>query len=176
MNTVHDYETLWRSVAPMSSNSGPQLEAFRGVDVVRWHSQIERSLMDFIEKYEGARNTAYVDKLRKFLQQWRENRIDGSINRETVELLLKPAELLSVDNWNLDRFFMGVSDGLRVLIASEEELPRIPTEKAPSKGKAAGKPADFGAEKEPGMTPGAETPPEGAGGVEAAVKNAVEQA
>lgn len=178
MKTVHDYETLWRSIEPLSSNAGPQLEAFRGVDVVRWHSQIERSLMDFIEKYEGARNTAYVDKLRKFLQQWREHRLDGSINRETVELLLQPAELLSVDNWNLDRFFMGVADGLRVLIASEEELPRIPTEKPPPKpgGGKAGKPMDFGAEKEPGVTPGAEAPPPGeGGGLETAVKSAVEK-
>ena len=170
MKTVHDYESLWRIHSP-----AVQCEAFRGVDVVRWHSQVERSLVDFIEKYEGARNAPYVDKLRVFLKQWRDNRLDGSINRETIELLLKPAEILAVDKWNLDRFFMGVRDGLYVLIASEEELPRLPAENSrPAPKAAGGRLSDFGPEKtaSPAPLPGA-TKPENAPDLETAVGNAV---
>jgi hypothetical protein len=170
MKTIYDYETLWRSMLQLDGKT-PLLEAFRGVDVVRWHSQIERSLLDFIEKYEGARNSAYTDKLREYLKQWRGHRLDGSINRETVELLLAPTEILSVDNWSLDRFFMGVADGLRVLIASEEELPRMPTDNAKPPGKPGKAAADFGPEKSPGDLSGDQTP----GGIDAAVDAGVKQ-
>jgi hypothetical protein len=167
MKVFHDYDTLWRAMAWLAEQRAPQLESFRGVDIVNWHAQIERALLDFIEKYEAAHNPTYVDKLREFLKQWRENRISGSINRETLELLLKPAEILAVDNWQLSRFFMGVANSLRVIIASEEELPRAPGGRSVSPKSLGLSTTDFGPEK---------LPPEGEGKTEADVASALQSA
>jgi len=170
---VHDYESLWRRPTPQRCEV---LEAFRGTDVVRWYGNIERQLDRLIQEYEDARNEAYADKIRKYRQIWRSNVVTGSVNREILDTLLSAAEILAVDDWPLQNYFSTLRDSLRVLIASEEELPRLaPDEPAPKGGGGGGgrapKPSDmpasdFGPEKDA---------PEGAENTDAAVDQAVDE-
>src|SRR4051812_818171 len=99
----HDYESFW--MGPRPALQFPMLEAYRGVDVVKWWGQIENTLIDNIEKYVAVRNKEYVDKLEAFLRVWREHKIDGSINRETLDALESATEVLAVSDWDLDKYF-----------------------------------------------------------------------
>ena len=99
-------------------------ETYSGTSIVQWHGKIERQLVNFLAETEKGRNFTYADKLREFLKIWRSNEITGSINRETLETLKSAADMLSVDTWDMASYFSGLRDQLRVLIASEEELPR----------------------------------------------------
>lgn len=101
----------------------PVCEAYQGQEIVAWHGRIERQLMDDIEEYEAARNPGYADKLRAFLQSWRQHQITGSINVETLDALLTAAEVLAVDPWKMQNYFSNLRDQLRKLKASVEELP-----------------------------------------------------
>lgn len=167
MKTVSDYESIShigsRDILPVI------LEAYKGSDIVAWFGNIERQLKGLISEYESARNHAYVDKLRKFLETWRNNRITGSINREQLDVLQAAADQLSVDTWKIAGFFESVRDQLRKLIAAAEELPvgepPPEAERAATRAKAGAEepptPA-FGAEETPGqpseLPPGAPTP------------------
>lgn len=122
MNTFHDYESMahmnFHQEAPVL------LEAFSGTAIVQWYGNIERQLGRLLGDAEKGRNWPYADKLRKFLQIWRDNEITGSMNREVLDVLKSSADVLGVDNWNLSNYFSNLRDQLRKLIASEEELPR----------------------------------------------------
>lgn len=123
MSTVaHDYESLgfidWHRARPCLT------ETYSGKNIVKWHGKIEGQLKNLLDDAEKGRNYPYADKLREFLKIWRANEITGSINREVIETLKAAADMLSVDNWNLNSYFMNLRDELRVLLASEEELPR----------------------------------------------------
>ena len=122
MNTVHDYESLSR--VNFAGARPAVFETYDGKSVVRWHGKIEGQVVGLLADAEKSRNFPYADKLREFLRVWRDNEITGSINRETLDPLKTAADMLAVDPWNLASYFRALRDELRVLIASEEELPR----------------------------------------------------
>lgn len=122
MNTFHDYESM--GYLDLSTRRAELVEAFAGTAVVGWHGKIERQLVNLLADSEKGRNYTYADKIREFLKIWRANEITGSINRETLEILKSAADILSVDTWNLAAYFGSLKDQLKVLIASEEQLPR----------------------------------------------------
>ena len=125
MNSYHDYETMgylnWALRHPEAFNI---CEAFSGTKIVKWSGNIERQLVNMLEEAEKGRNYPYADKLREFLKIWRANEITGSINRETLEILKSAADILAVDQWDMSAYFGSLKDQLRILIASEEQLPR----------------------------------------------------
>jgi hypothetical protein len=121
MSTVHDYES--QAIAGIRISSYLP-ETYSGTSIVQWHGKIERQLVNMLGDAEKGRNFTYADKVREFLKIWRSNEINGSINRETLETLKSAADMLSVDTWNLASYFSSLRDQLRVLVASEEELPR----------------------------------------------------
>jgi len=122
MNSVHDYESMGH--IRFNNREPDLLETYSGTSIVQWHGRIERQLVNFLADAEKGRNYPYADKLREFLKIWRSNEISGSINRETLEALKSAADMLSVDTWDMASYFSSLRDQLRILIASEEELPR----------------------------------------------------
>lgn len=124
MSSVHDYES-WAIVGDRMTRVLPVLtESYSGVSMVKWYGNIERSLGGLLDDAEKGRNWPYADKIRAFLKVWRDNEIDGSINRETLDVLMNAAGMLAVDSWNLKNYFSNLRDNLRMAIASEEQLPR----------------------------------------------------
>jgi hypothetical protein len=119
MYTAQDYDSL-----AFVNFRGRVMEAYEGKDIVLWHGKIEGQLNNMLTDAEKSRNYPYADKLREFLRIWRSNEISGSINRETIETLKSASDILAVDTWDLSSYFRSLRDQLRVLIASEEELPR----------------------------------------------------
>lgn len=170
MNSFHDYESMGYI---RFNNREPELcETYSGTSIVQWHGRIERQLINHLADAEKGRNFPYADKLREFLKIWRSNEISGSINRETLEVLKSAADMLSVDTWDMASYFSSLRDQLRVLLASEEELPRgiDMNQNDPFAGGGGGgggappmSPA-FGAEEEP-PPGGEEVPPGGPEGV-----------
>lgn len=173
MNSYHDYESLgfldWKLRHPEI------MEAFQGTAIVGWYGKIEGQLVNMLNDAEKGRNFTYADKLREFLKIWRANEITGSINRETLEILKGASDILAVDQWNFNAYFRSLRDQLKVLIASEEQLPRGMEEpgNAPMAGGGGGGGAPpmspaFGAEENaPGGEGGAGGLPEMPGGGEA---------
>lgn len=118
---VHDYE----SQAAYGNRLTQYIaEVYAGTDIVGWWGQIERQLVRMVDDAEKGRNWPYANKVRKYLDIWRDNEITGSMNRETIEVLKSGTEVLAVDSWNLANYFSTLRDQLRKLIASEEQLPR----------------------------------------------------
>ncbi len=167
---IHSYEDMGVTFA--AEDRPPLLEAYSGEQIVAWWGNIERQLQRMIDKYEDSRNSAYVDKLRAYLQTWRENQISGSINRETLDPIESSANLLSVDSWKLNNYFGNLRDQIRKLIASEEQLPRTPSpaDRKPPRPSGGPPPSSFGpgagGEEDappPGDEPdeGGDTPPDG---------------
>lgn len=151
--SYHSYED-WGRVAE-DLDASPLTEGYSGTAVVQWHGNIERQLIDKIEKSETNRNQAYADKLREFLKIWRENEITGSINREQVDVLVAAAKVLAVDPWNYSNYFSNLRDQLRKLIAAAEELPALPQGDEngamgtpPMRGSGSSPPPEFGPEEE----------------------------
>ena len=122
MSSFHDYESM--GYLNFRLKRPDILEAYAGTEIVKWHGRIERQLVNLLTDAEKGRNYTYADKLREFLKIWRANEITGSINRETLEVLKAAADVLSVDTWDMAAYFGSLRDQLRVLIASEEQLPR----------------------------------------------------
>lgn len=119
---IHDYESLgW---VRFHDRMPPVMEAFRGSDIVDWHGRIEQSLVNLLNDADKASNFTYANRIRAFLETWRENPIDGSLNRETVATLSAAAKQWSREDWDLQSYFLSLHTKLRQLIASEEELPR----------------------------------------------------
>lgn len=121
-STFHDYESLGCN---MFARATPVvLESYAGTQVVQWHGRIERQLVNLLGDADKGRNWDYANKIREYLKIWRNNELTGSINRETLDTLKASADILAVDSWNLASYFSNLRDQLRVLVASEEELPR----------------------------------------------------
>ena len=116
---IYDYES-WGMLG-----CKPQLlgEYYSGQETVDWQGRIERQLIKHIEEYEAAHNTGYADKLRAFMQMWRQHPLTGSLNVETIDALSSATEVLAVDPWKLQNYFSNLRDNLRKLTASVEELP-----------------------------------------------------
>ncbi len=156
---LYSYEDLaFRSYAPATPHL---IEAYRGVQIVKWHGDIERQLGEFLNDEDDRRNHVYADKLREFLKIWRAHPLTGSINIEDVVALTTPADMLAVDPWKYQNYFSNLRDSLRQLRASLEELPADgivpPDERGPGAGVA---PNSFG----PTDKGGAPTPGVGSGG------------
>jgi hypothetical protein len=172
MNTFHDYESLGR--VDYSRHEAAILETYSGVDIIKWHGRITDQLVKMVEEAEKGRNFVYADKVREFLKTWRSNEITGSINRETLEVLKAACDILAVDNWNFRSYFHSLATQIKVLIGSEEQLPRDAdmSQNEPLAGTGgAGRGAppmspSFGPEGAPGEEGGPEggVPPEGAPG------------
>lgn len=169
MKTLHDYESMGH--IRFSNLEAILIETYSGTSIVQWHGKIERQLVNFLADAEKGRNFPYADKLREFLKIWRSNEINGSINRETLETLKSASDMLSVDTWDMASYFSSLRDQLRVLIASEEELPRgvDMNQNDPFAGGGGGGGAPpmspaFGAEEEPPPGAEGEMPPGAEGG------------
>lgn len=146
------------------------LEAYSGASIALWWGNIERQIKGFIEDNEGSRNFNYVSKFENFLRIWRQYPLSGSINRETIEPLIAATSTLAVDGWKPSQYFGSLRDQLRVLMASEEELPRGEYEepKAPKGGLAGRAPvSDFGPQADAPEDPENPAPAPGAPGDEA---------
>lgn len=122
MTNIHDYESL--AYIDFIRERPDIMEAYDGKSIVRWYGKIENQLGKLLADAEKSRNFPYADKLREFQKIWRSNEITGSINREVLDTLKAASDMLAVDNWNLNSYFRSLRDELRVLVASEEELPR----------------------------------------------------
>lgn len=163
----YDYETMgyidWRQRQPEALN-----EAFSGTAVVGWSGKIERQLVNMLQDAEKGRNYVYADKLREFLKIWRANEITGSLNRETIEILKAAADILAVDQWDMAAYFGSLKDQLKILIASEEQLPRGMEEPGNEPMAGGGGGGGGAPPMNPAFGPGEEAPPggAGAGGVE----------
>lgn len=124
MNTSHDFESLayvnWNRLQP----GDVLLEAYSGTAIVSWYGKIERQLMSLLADAEKSRNFPFAEKLRGYLKVWRDHELTGSINVETLAPLESAADMLARDTWTLSSYFGSLRDNLRVLKASEEELPR----------------------------------------------------
>jgi hypothetical protein len=148
------------------------LEAYSGAAVVQWYGNIERQLKHLADEYESARNHNYVDKIREFLKTWRDTPIDGSLNRESLDVLSATVKQLAVDGWKLSDYFASIRNQLQRLIASQEELPNVepsPEGAAGSAGPSAGRKepptSEFGPQEKEGEPPTeGEEAPEGAKG------------
>lgn len=99
-------------------------EQYTGTSIVAWHGKIERQLVGLLADAEKSRNFVYSDKIREFLKTWRDHELTGSINVETIEALEAASRMLAVDTWNLASYFSSLGTQLKVLKASEEQLPR----------------------------------------------------
>lgn len=106
------------------------LEGFQGTSIVAWQGDIERQLAQMADEYREAKNLDYANKLEAYLRIWRGSPLTGSVNVETIESLLTAADVLAADSWKLGNYFSHLRDNLRVLKASSEELPDIPTAEA----------------------------------------------
>jgi len=169
MNTFHDYESFGN--VDFSRHSAVILETYSGTEIIKWHGRITDQLVKMTEEAEKGRNFPYADKVREFLKTWRANEITGSINRETLEVLKAAADMLAVDSWNFRSYFHSLATQLKVLIGSEEQLPRDvdmnQNDPAAGMGGGGGPPISpsFGPEGKPGEggpgEPGAPGGPEG---------------
>ncbi len=181
---IHDYESF--GMLSSFDRSKPSLcEAYSGAQIVGWYGNIQHQVERVLDEQEASRNYVYADKLRQFLKVWRENEIDGSMNRETLEVLKTACEMLSVDEWSLRNYFSALRDQLRKLIASEEELPRgvDMDQNADFLGGGGGGGSapplnpDFGPEEKPpgdlGGAPGAQPGVQPAAGSDAAIDSAL---
>lgn len=109
-------------VRPSTSACIP--ESYRGSDIVDWYGRIEQSIINLLRDAEKSNNSTYEARLKAFLETWQEHPIDGSLNRETIEILLAAAKQWARESWDLQSYFLSLQTRLRQLIASEEELPR----------------------------------------------------
>ncbi len=134
-------------------------EAYKGTAIVGWQGRIERQLQDFVSENTEARNYEYADKLRAFLELWRQNSLNGSLNVETIETLLAATQVSAVDTWRYQGYFSNLRDQLRKLKASVEELPLTDRVDPSMRGPSSSPPSSFGP---------SESPPAGGEGVAAA--------
>jgi len=144
-------------------------EGWRGTDLVKWQSRLLTQMQDMIAKYTKLKNTEYVDKLSNVLKIWKDNPISGSVNVEDLKILQAATSQLASDDWKLQKYFRNIETNIRAIVASEEELPRMPDENAgpakptPRFGGVKEKPEDTGEPKgEAGGAPAPEAEAAGA--------------
>lgn len=157
MKTHYSYEDL------AAANAAPPrpdiLEAFSGVDIVRWAAVIKFKLAKMIDEQVANHNNEYADLIRTFLNIWQSNAITGSINRETLEVLKAACSPMAVMKWNPASYFQGLETSLNELIADQEQLPTgVPTDQNQDFMGGAGSSmppmgGDFGPEENPPGTP-----------------------
>jgi hypothetical protein len=171
MKTFHDYESLG-TVQNIEEAQVPVLETLSGSQVVSWYSMIDDFLQRKLDDQEASRNRENADRLRAFLNTWRDNELTGSISIDQLKPLKAAAEQAAAVGSALRPIFSSLLRNLRKLIADEEQLPRGIDTNANDPmagGLGRGGPPmspDFGPEETPpGTMPGEEGVP-GAEGVE----------
>jgi len=153
MKTFHDYESMG-TVANLEPMLPPLVEAYSGSSIVSWYGMIEDQLQRMLDDQEASRNFENADRIRAFLNTWREHEVTGSINIEEVDALKAAADQQASVKWPLRNYFSSLRNQLRKLVASEEELPRgiDPNQTDPmSAGLGGGAPPmspDFGPDEE----------------------------
>lgn len=123
---IDSYESWARVAVLPDPEVAPINEAFRGQDIVVWYGGIERQLISLVDKYRNSKQFEDASKVEQYLITWRRHQITGSINRSSIESLESAAAQLAVDGWKSQNYFSALRDQLRKLVASEEELPRLP--------------------------------------------------
>jgi hypothetical protein len=132
---IHDYDSLAIIGVQLECVTPCILETYAGGDVVMWQGAIERQITDMAEKASEIGNSTYERLLNKFLNQWKENELDGSLNIETLRILRQAADWASELPWNFKNYFSVLRDRLRKLIAvTGEQLPVMPPEDAKKGG------------------------------------------
>jgi hypothetical protein len=121
--TFHDYES-WGSVQNIEESQVPVLETLSGSQVVSWYTMIEDFLQRKLDDQEAARNHENADRLRAFLNTWRDNELTGSISVDQLRPLKAAAEQAAAIKSSLRPIFTSILRNLRKLIADEEQLPR----------------------------------------------------
>lgn len=179
MKTYHDYESLG-AIQNIEESQVPVLETLTGAQVVSWYTMIEDFLQRKLDDQEAARNHENADRMRAFLNTWRDNELTGSISVDQLLPLKAAAEQAAAVKSALRPIFTSILRNLRKLIADEEQLPRGVDTNAldpMSGGLGRGAPPmspDFGPEEEmpgdlEGGAEGMEQPPEGDLGADKAV-------
>lgn len=158
MKTVNDYESLAVVGERILHDSEPPellSETLAGSQVVGWYSQIEDFLQKQLDNQEAARNHENADRLRAFLNTWRENELTGSISVDQLRPLKAAAEQGAAVKSGLRTIFTSILRNLRKLIADEEQLPRgVDTDQLNPMAGGLGRGAppmspDFGPEEQP---------------------------
>jgi hypothetical protein len=155
MKTYNDYESLG-TIQNIEEAEVPVLETLSGSQVVSWYTMIEDYLQRKLDDQEAARNHENADRLRAFLNTWRDNELTGSISVDQLRPLKAAAEQAAAIKSSLRPIFASLLRNLRKLIADEEQLPRgVDTDAVnPMAGGGLGGGAppmspDFGPEEEP---------------------------
>src|SRR5579864_8825440 len=91
MKTFHDYESMG-ALQSIENVEVPILETISGPAIVSWYSMIEDFLQRKLDDQEAARNHENADRLRAFLNTWRENELTGSVNIDDLKPLKAAAE------------------------------------------------------------------------------------
>lgn len=123
MKTFHDYESMG-SVQNIEEAQVPVLEVLSGSQVVSWYTMIDDFLQRKLDDQEAARNHENADRLRAFLNTWRDNELTGSISVDQLLPLKAAAEQAAAVKSPLRPIFTSILRNLRKLIADEEQLPR----------------------------------------------------
>lgn len=153
MKTFHDYESLG-AIQNIEESQVPVLETLSGSQVVSWYTMIEDFLQKKLDDQEAARNHENADRLRAFLNTWRDNELTGSISIDNLRPLKAASEQAASVKSALRPIFTSILRSIRKLIADEEQLPRgIDTDAVDpmSAGLGRGAPPmspDFGPEEE----------------------------
>jgi hypothetical protein len=163
MSNLSDYES-WGFASAQADSAPALLEAFTGTSIVSWYDNIDRQLDAIVDKYQQRHMHSVADRVRTFLNTWRDNEITGSVNRENIEPLKAAAEQCASDDWKLKPYFQNLRGQLRTLEASLEELPStaFPTPEPATFPTAP--PSNFGPQDQAGApggppAPGAGAPP-----------------
>jgi hypothetical protein len=127
MKTLTDYESMGVVSERIQRDSAPPellSETLSGSQVSSWYSMIEDFLQRKLDDQEAARNFENADRLRAFLNTWRDNELTGSISVDQLRPLKAACEQASAVKSGLRPIFSSLLRNLRKLIADEEELPR----------------------------------------------------
>lgn len=169
MKTYHDFESMG-TIQNIEEAQVPVLEVLSGSQVVSWYTMIDDFLQRKLDDQEAARNHEDADRLRAFLNTWRDNELTGAISVDQLLPLKAASEQAAAVKSALRPIFTSILRNLRKLIADEEQLPRGVDTNAVNPmggggmGSAPPMSPDFGPEEE--APPGAEGEELGAEGME----------
>lgn len=146
---IRDYEFLGH--ASMQVYQPAIIEAYAGADIVQWWGTILGQLRDMKERTEENGNEEYATRLAKFIRTWEENELTGSMNIESIRNLKTASEWAGAMDWNFANYFETLTNWLRRLTASIEQLPTTPPPKQSSKPSGGGASAAMEPEREPAV-------------------------
>jgi len=110
-------------------------EVYQPADISEWQSEIIAQLKEIKNKLEkdarvksvrgqvDSRLASYISQMDQLLSIWRNNRFEGSINVETIEILTGPTAILAEADWQFKAYFDSLHAQLLRLMASEQSAP-----------------------------------------------------